>query len=383
MLKHHLRMHDNIVMTDQNLAPIAAYLQELWDRQASDLLITAGAPPLLRIDGSLVQMDKPSLAAGDVESVVEAVLGSELHAQFRADKEVDFSFGWTDVARFRANAFHQRGIAALSLRLIPYHIPTFEELGLPAVVDRLVKLPQGLVLVTGPTGSGKSTTLASMIDAINQQRACHILTIEDPIEYVYEHKRSAVNQRELGADTNSFPRALRSVLREDPDVLLVGEMRDIETISSTLTIAETGHLVFATLHTNDAAQTLDRIVDVFPSEQQGQIRVQLAGSLQAIISQRLVPRNSGGRVAAFEVLIANYAVRNIIRDGRTSQLRNQITTGARDGMQTIETSLSELVATGVISYEEAITHTLIPNEVRQPATPPPAAPAPVAQQRVL
>ena len=343
MLKQYPAMHDNGGMTEQNLALINEYLQELWDRHASDLLITAGTPPLLRIDGSLVPMSSPSLDAGDLERIVTSLLGAELNERFLTDKEVDFSFGWTDVARFRANAFHQRGIPALSLRLIPYHIPTFEELGLPAVIERLVRLPQGLVLVTGPTGSGKSTTLASMIDAINQQRACHILTIEDPIEYVYQHKKSAVNQRELGADTNSFPRALRSVLREDPDVLLVGEMRDIETISSTLTIAETGHLVFATLHTNDAAQTLDRIVDVFPSEQQGQIRVQLSGSLQAIVSQRLIPRINGGRVAAFEVLVANYAIKNIVRDGRTSQLRNQITTGAKDGMQTLESSLSDRI----------------------------------------
>jgi twitching motility protein PilT len=382
MLQPHPGMDDNGRMTEPSLAPIDAYLQELWDRQASDLLITAGTPPLLRIDGSLVPMSSPSLDADDVERIVISVLGSELTERFHVDKEVDFSFGWTDAARFRANAFHQRGTAALSLRLIPYHIPTFEELGLPLVIEHLVRLPQGLVLVTGPTGSGKSTTLASMIDAINQQRACHILTIEDPIEYVYQHKRSAVNQRELGADTNSFPRALRSVLREDPDVLLVGEMRDIETISSTLTIAETGHLVFATLHTNDAAQTLDRIVDVFPAEQQGQIRVQLSGSLQAIISQRLVPRINGGRVAAFEVLVANYAIKNIVRDGRTSQLRNQITTGAKDGMQTLESSLSHLVATGLISHEEAVTHTLFPNDVHQPATPPPPAPA-AAPQRVL
>ena len=228
---------------------------------------------------------------------------------------------------------------AISLRLIPYRIPTFEDLRLPKIVEDLIHLPQGLVLVTGPTGTGKSTSLAAMIDTINRERACHIITIEDPIEYVHEHKMSAVNQRELGQDTLSFGRALRSVLREDPDVLLVGEMRDVETIAATLTIAETGHLVFATVHTNDAAQTLDRIVDVFPAEQQAQIRVQLAGSLQAIISQRLLPMVGGGRVAAFEILIATYAVKNIVRDGRTGQLRNQIATSARDGMRTLETSL--------------------------------------------
>jgi twitching motility protein PilT len=354
----------NKSVTDPDFEPVEHLLQELWKRQATDLLITVGSPPLLRIDGSLVPIDAAALDIEETEKIVNAVLGKDLRDDFQHEKEVDFSFDWGKLARFRGNAFHQRGVATLALRLIPYHIPTFEELGLPPIVDQLVHLPQGLVLVTGPTGSGKSTTLASMIDAINRERACHILTIEDPIEYVHQHKRSAVNQRELGTDTNSFARALRSVLREDPDVLLVGEMRDAETISTTLTIAETGHLVFATLHTNDAAQTLDRIVDVFPAEQQAQIRVQLAGSLQAIISQRLIPRIGGGRVAAFEVLSATYAVKNIIRDGRTTILRNQIATGSKDGMQTLEASLSSLVRRDVISYEEAVMHTLYPNEVR-------------------
>jgi twitching motility protein PilT len=360
-------LDDNVRVSAPDLSPIDPYLRELWRRQASDLLLTARTPPLLRIDGHLEPLPgAPALDAADLEHIVPTVLGSELAARFVAEKEVDFSFEWTEDARFRANAFHQRATPALSLRLIPYRIPTLDDIGLPEIVNDLIQLPQGLILVTGPTGSGKSTTLASMIDAINEDRACHIITIEDPIEYVYEHKSSAVNQRELGADTNSFERALRSVLREDPDVLLVGEMRDIETIAAALTIAETGHLVFATLHTNDAAQTLDRIVDVFPSTQQSQIRVQLAGSLQAIMSQRLIPRIGGGRVAAFEILMASYAVRNIIRDGRTTQLRNQIATGARDGMQTLETSLNDLIAQGAIAYEEALVHTLFPNEVHRP-----------------
>ncbi len=369
-------MHDNGPMSEPDLTPIDAYLHEIWNRRASDLLLTVGAPPLLRVDGALEPIDGPPLTPEGLGRLVVTVLGEELAHRFHDEKEVDFSFGWGDAARFRANAFHQRGYAALSLRLIPRRIPTFDAIGLPQSARDLVTLPQGLVLVTGPTGAGKSTTLAAMIEAINRDRACHILTIEDPIEYVYEHRRSAVNQRELGADTNSFGRALRSVLREDPDVLLVGEMRDNETIASTLTIAETGHLVFATLHTNDAAQTLDRIVDVFPSDQQAQIRVQLAGALQAIVSQRLIPRrgDAGGRVAAFEVLVATYAVRNIVRDGRTNQLRNQITTGSKDGMQTLEASLSELVAAGVIEYEEALNHTLIPAEVRKPTAPLPAPP---------
>jgi len=355
---------DNKKMIEPAFEPVEQLLQELWKRQATDLLITVGSPPLLRIDGALVPMDQPALDIDATEKIVLAVLGGDLAEEFEVAKEVDFSFGWNNLARFRGNAFHQRGAATLALRLIPYHIPTFDELGLPQIANDLVRLPHGLVLITGPTGSGKSTTLASMIDAINRERACHILTIEDPIEYVHEHKRSAVNQRELGTDTKSFARALRSVLREDPDVLLVGEMRDPETIASTLTMAETGHLVFATLHTNDAAQTLDRIVDVFAAEQQAQIRVQLAGSLQAIISQRLIPRLGTGRVAAFEVLTATYAAKNIIREGRTTQLRNLIATGSSDGMQTLESSLSALVKADVISYEEAVARTMYPNEIR-------------------
>lgn len=253
----------------------------------------------------------------------------------------------------------------MALRLIPYHIPSFEELGMPAVVERLCALRHGLVLVTGPTGSGKSTTLASIIDRINTERACHVLTIEDPIEYVHKHKRSAVNQRELGEDTPTFEGALRAALREDPDVLLVGEMRDLETIQLALTIAETGHLVFATLHTNDTSQALDRIVDVFPSDRQQQIRVQLAGSLSAIVYQQLMPREGGGRVAAFEVLVATYPVRNLIKEGKTRQIRNVLTTGQRDGMQTFEMSLSELVAQGMITHEDATTRSVYPNEIRK------------------
>jgi twitching motility protein PilT len=359
-------------MTSTNTNLIEPYLRELLHRRATDLHITAGSPPLLRIDGVLVPVnDAGKLMPDDTERIVLALLGDDLARQFESDREIDFSFAWGTGARFRANAFRQRGTVALALRYIPNEIPGFAELGLPEIFERLVQLPQGLVLVTGPTGAGKSTTLASMIDAINQQRACHIITIEDPIEYVYEHKRSAIEQREVGIDTDSFARALRSAFREDPDVLLVGEMRDNETIQATLTLAETGHLVFATLHTNDAAQTLDRIVDVFPAEQQSQIRVQVAATLEAIVSQRLIPKDGGGRVAAFEVLVATYAVRNIVRDGRTNQLRNVIATGSQDGMQTLEASLSNLVAQNLVTHEQAITHTLHPKEVR--ATPQPAA----------
>ncbi len=354
-------------MAEPSTKPIDHLLRELWERDATDLLVTAGAPPLVRIDGSLHPVgDERSLSADDTTRLVTAVLGTALAERLEREREVDFSFQWGEEARFRANAFHQRGSISMALRLIPFRIPTFDELRLPSIVDQLVELPQGLVLVTGPTGSGKSTTLASMIDAINERRACHIITIEDPIEYVHHHRNSAVNQREIGTDTQSFARALRSVLREDPDVLLVGEMRDTETIQAALTVAETGHLVFATLHTNDAAQTIDRIVDVFDAEKQSQIRVQLAGSLQAILSQRLVPKVGSGRVAAFEMLIATHAVRNVIRDGRTAQLRNLITTGAKDGMLTLEEALSRLVADGTVSYDEALMHTLHPKEVRRP-----------------
>ena len=349
-----------------NVDVLEPLLQQLWNRRATDLHLTVGAPPLVRIDGALAPLEAPPLTHDDTERVVTGLLGPELTARFRTDLEVDFAFSWGTKGRFRGNAYHQRSNAALALRLIPFQIPTFEQLGLPDICDELVELPQGLVLVTGPTGSGKSTSLASMLDVINAKRPCHIVTIEDPIEYVHQHKVAAVNQREVGTDTSSFARALRSAFREDPDVLLVGEMRDNETIQTALTIAETGHLVFATLHTNDAAQTLDRIVDVFPGEQQSQIRVQLAGALQAVVSQRLVPRIGGGRVAAFEVLMATFAVRNIVRDGRTNQLRNIITTSSKDGMLTLESSLSELVASGVVSYEDAVAATLYPQEIRQP-----------------
>jgi twitching motility protein PilT len=368
---------NNVKMVDMDSGSVEGYLTELWERGGTDLLVTVGAPPLVRIDGALTPLPgQQAFTADDTDRIIRSLLGGDLASRFDAEGEVDFAFSWLDRARFRGNAFHQQGFSALALRLIPFRIPSFDELGLPAIADQLVDLPQGLILVTGPTGSGKSTTLASMLDAVNERRAAHIVTIEDPIEYVHAHKRSAVNQREVGTDTATFARGLRSAFREDPDVILVGEMRDNETIQTALTIAETGHLVFATLHTNDAAQTLDRIVDVFPGEQQAQIRVQLAGSLQAVVSQRLIPRIGGGRVAAFEVLMATFAVRNIVRDGRTNQLRNIISTSSNQGMITLEASLSHLVALGLISYEEAVTHTLFPNQVTRP---PGAAPLAAVQ----
>jgi twitching motility protein PilT len=352
--------------TQATSAPIDLYLKELWERGGTDLLLTAGARPLVRVDGSMHPLTEyEPLKPADTEKIVSGVLTEELYNAFKRVHDVDFSFNWQGVARFRANAFTQRGSMGLALRLIPYAIPSFGDLGLPEIAEHFVRLPQGLVLVTGPTGAGKSTTLAAMIDWINTNRAVHIVTIEDPIEYVHRHKRSAVNQREVGEDTMSFERGLRAALREDPDVLLVGEMRDLETIRIALTIAETGHLVFATLHTNDTSQALDRIVDVFPGEQQQQIRIQLANTLQGIVYQRLIPRIGGGRVAAFEIMMATHGVRNMIREGKTRQLRNVVATGQKDGMQTIEAALSELVKAGTITHEEALTHSLYPNDVKR------------------
>jgi twitching motility protein PilT len=309
------------------------------------------------------------LQGEDVERLVMSLLTKEASKRFAEHLDVDFSFSWHDLARLRGNAFLQRGDVALALRMIPTRIPTFEELGLPPVASWLAYQPQGLVLFTGPTGSGKSTTQASIIDFINQNREVHILTIEDPVEYVHDHKYSIVNQREVGTDCDSFDRALRSALREDPDVVLVGEMRDLESIQFALTLAETGHLIFGTLHTNDAATSLDRIIDVFPTDRQDQIRVQLAGALQAVVSQRLVRRVDQGLVAAFEVMTATHAVRNLIREGKTNQLRNIITTGTQEGMQTLEQCLAQLVHAGVISYEAALDVTVYPKELARAVGP--------------
>jgi twitching motility protein PilT len=351
-------------------APIDPWLQELWDRKGTDLLLTAGAPPLLRIDGQLQPYDAlPPLTPAEVDKLVGQVLGEDLMAKFDFDGEVDFSFSWQERARFRGNAFRQRHSSALALRLIPFEIPSFSDLGLPDIVNKFVHLPLGLVLVTGPTGSGKSTTLASMIEYINKNRACHIITIEDPIEYMHHHAKSAVNQREIGEDTVSFERALKSVLREDPDVLLLGEMRDLESIAAALTIAETGHLVFATLHTNDTAQALDRIVDVFPAERRPQIQVQLAHVLEGVLYQRLMPRKDGGLVAAFEIMVGNHAVRNLVREGKTSQLRNVVATHQSDGMQTLEMDLTRLVAEGTIDMETARDFSMHPREIGAPPAP--------------
>ena len=346
-------------------------LEQLWDSKGTDLLVSPGVSPMVRVDGDLGRLEGYGpMDPKNTEAVLDQLLTPPQKELFATGDEVDFSFTWRKQARLRGNAFRTKGEVAIALRLIPHEIPTFEDLGLPPVCERFAGLRQGLVLVTGPTGAGKSTTLATMIDRINATRACHIITIEDPIEYVYENRQAVVHQREVGDDTASFPKALRSALREDPDVLLVGEMRDLESISFALTLAETGHLVFATLHTNDTAQALDRIIDVFPSDRQAQIRVQLANALTGIVYQRLLPRAAGGLVAAYEVLVANSAVRNLVKDGKTNQIRNVVSTHQQDGMQTLEKSLSGLVADGTVALEQACLVSLYPREVEPPVATP-------------
>ncbi|HUC86898.1 MAG TPA: type IV pilus twitching motility protein PilT [Candidatus Saccharimonadales bacterium] len=333
---------------------IELMLEEVVKKVASDLHIQVGLPPMLRVDGALTPIrDAPVLKPEDVERLVLSVLDDEQQAIFEKDKEIDTSFSFGEYGRFRVNAFHERGNCAAALRLIPTKIPSLQELGLPKVVSSFADFPRGLVLVTGPTGSGKSTTLASLVEKINSEQAKHIITIEDPIEYSHHSKKSIVVQREIHFDTYSFGNALRSSLREDPDVVLVGEMRDLETISSAITLAETGHLVLATLHTNGAAQSIDRMIDVFPPFQQQQVRVQVASMLQAICSQRLVPKIAGGRIAAAEILVVTPAARNIIREGKTHQLDSVIQTGVEDGMQSMDRTLVSLIHNGTITYEEA------------------------------
>ena len=340
-------------------------LQVVADRDGSDLLFAPGAAPTARIHGVLVRLDEAPLSADATMLLARALAGARWD-ELVARRELDFSFSFGESSRIRANLFFQRGTLAGALRFVPYIIPTLEALGAPAVCHELITRPHGLVLVTGPTGAGKSTTVASMLDRINRSRAVHIITVEDPIEYVHQHQKSMVVQREVGSDTHDFAGALRSALREDPDVVQVGEMRDLETISATLTIAETGHLVFGTLHTNDTAQAIDRIVDVFPPQQQRQIQIQLSQTLAAVIHQRLVPRGDGtGRVAAFEVMLGTAAVRNLIKEGRSNQLRNVLSTGAAQGMHTLESDLRRLVREGVISIETASAESLHPTELEE------------------
>ena len=345
---------------------IESLLEECIRRKASDLHIQYGLPPILRVDGALMPISgTPSLNEAMLKDLIFATLDDDQRNIYLKDKEFDYSFSFGDIARFRVNAFHERGKMAAAFRLIPNQIRSINDLGMPPIVETFADFPRGLVLVTGPTGSGKSTTLAALVDKINREKSVHIVTIEDPIEFTHKSQRSVIVQREVHYDTFSFSAALRSALREDPDVVLIGEMRDLETIQSAITIAETGHLVFATLHTNSAAQSIDRMIDVFPAHQQPQIRAQLANMLMAICSQRLVPAIGGGRVVAAEILVANAAVRSLIREGKSHQIDNAIQTGADQGMQTMDRTLAKLVQTGVITYDAARDYAVDINELNR------------------
>jgi twitching motility protein PilT len=333
----------------------AEVLLEVLDRRASDLHITAGTPPMLRVRGRLAPMEgHPALTPTDTREIVYSILSDSQRQRFENNWQLDFAYQIPGKARFRVNAYFQRSAVGAAFRLIPFDVVPLETLGLPPVVAEFANRPRGLVLVTGPTGSGKSTTLASLIDVINASREEHIMTIEDPIEFLHKHKKCMVNQRELGSDAMSFADALKGALRQDPDVILVGEMRDLETIGTAITAAETGHLVFATLHTQDTPQTIDRIIDVFPSEQQGQIRAQLAVALQGIMTQMLLPTADGsGRCVAAEVLVPTPAVRNLIREGKSHQIYSVLQTGGAQGMQTMDAALSQLVRAGKITRQLA------------------------------
>ena len=342
-------------------------LKTLVDQEGTDLHITTNSPPQIRIHGKMVPLQSPPMTPAETKGIVYSVLSDSQKHRLEENFELDFSFGVKGLARFRANIFFQRGAVAGAFRLIPWDIRTFRELGLPEVVSSLCDRPRGLILVTGPTGSGKSTTLAAMLDKVNSERNEHIVTIEDPIEYLHVHKKCLVNQRELHADTQSFPKALRAVLRQDPDVVLIGEMRDLETVESALRIAETGHLTFATLHTNSAAQTINRIIDVFPPHQQSQIRAQLSLVLEGILCQALLPRgNGGGRVLAMEILVPNAAIRNLIREDKVHQIYSAMQVGqAKYGMQTFNQSLASLVAKKQITRDLAISMSSVPEELRE------------------
>lgn len=324
---------------------------------ASDLLISAGAPPVLRVNGQLMRTKSDSLTAESSKQLIYDLLSEEQIERFEQDKELDFSLQTSRKYRFRVNIFLQKNAVTGAFRPIPEEIPYWEDLGLPEFITELAKKKQGLILVTGPTGHGKTTTQAAILDLINDTRACHVVTVEDPIEYVHQHKHCIMDQREVGSDTHSFIDALKYVLRQDPDIIQIGEMRDLETISAALRAAETGHLVFATLHTNDAIQTVDRIIDVFPAESQQQVRFQLSMVLEAIISQRLLPREDDeGRVMAVELLKANTAICNLIREGKTHQVQSALETGTKEGMITMDRSIQKLYADGYISYDEARVH---------------------------
>ncbi len=340
-------------------------LTQLAEWEASDLHLTVGAPPVVRIRGSLEHVENlPPLGPEDAQQLLYRVLTTEQQKVLEVNRQIDLSYSIPGVARYRVNVYHQRGSLGAAFRLIPEQLKTVEELGLPSTLHELTEKPRGLVLVTGPTGSGKSTTLAALIDEINRTRADHILTIEDPIEFIHPHKRCIVNQREVGSDATGFGEALRAALRQDPDVILLGEMRDLETIATALTAAETGHLVFGTVHTQSAPQTIDRIIDVFPAAQQAQVRIQLASTLQAVVTQALLPRKDGsGRVAALEILLPDDAVRNLIRQGKVEQVYSVMQTGLGRGMQTMEQALADLVFGEMISQEIALGATNRPDQL--------------------
>ena len=358
---------------------MADLLQMMVDRGASDLHITSGTYPQLRINGRLTQLTQYDvLAPQDTQRLAYSVLNEAQKQKYEEENELDLSFGIQGLARFRCNVYRQRGAVAAAIRIIPYKIRSFDELGLPPIVQQLAERPKGLILVTGPTGSGKSTTLAAMIDKINNERHEHIMTIEDPIEFVHPHKSCLVNQREVFADTLSFARALKSILRQDPDVVLVGEMRDLETIAAALTIAETGHLTFGTLHTNSCAQTMNRIIDVFPTTQQAQVRAQLALVIEGVLSQTLVPKIGGGRAMALEIMVATPAIRNLIREEKIHQVYSAIATGQKFGMQTMNQSLADLVKRKFITREDAFNRSTLPEELSQLLAHEGPAPAPAA-----
>ncbi|MCE5194091.1 MAG: type IV pilus twitching motility protein PilT [Nitrospiraceae bacterium] len=347
------------------MATLYDLLKTMIEKGASDLHITTGSAPRIRIDGRLLPLDQPQLGPADTKALCYSILTDAQKHKFEENNELDLSFGVKGLSRFRANIFMQRGAVAGAFRTIPFQIRTFQDLGLPEIVNDLVKKPRGLILVTGPTGSGKSTTLAAMIDIINSQRSDHIMTVEDPIEYLHPHKKCLINQREVNADTASFKAALRYVLRQDPDVVLIGEMRDLETIEAALTVSETGHLTLATLHTNSAVQTINRIIDVFPPHQQEQIRVQLSFVLEGILAQQLIPKRTGqGRALAIELLIPNPAIRNLIREDKIHQIYSMMQTGqTKFGMQTMNQSLFELYSKGHLSYEDAVARSSVPEEL--------------------
>ncbi|MCG2720633.1 MAG: type IV pilus twitching motility protein PilT [Thermodesulfovibrionales bacterium] len=349
------------------MATLYELLKMMIEKNASDLHITTGSPPRLRVDGKLISVDNPPLNPSDTKALCYSILTDAQKHKFEESNELDLSFGVKGLSRFRGNIFMQRGAVAGAFRTIPFEIRGFKELGLPEIVNEMVKRPRGLILVTGPTGSGKSTTLAAMVDRINTERYDHIITVEDPIEYLHPHKKCLINQREVNADTVSFKSALRYVLRQDPDVVLIGEMRDLETIEAALTVSETGHLTMATLHTNSAVQTINRVIDVFPPHQQEQIRVQLSFVLEGIFAQQLIPKKSGtGRVLAVELLVPTPAIRNLIREDKIHQIYSMMQTGqTKYGMQTMNQSLYELYTKGLITYEDALGRSTISDEIVQ------------------